>query len=83
MMIGMILTFVLVFVLVFFLTFVLDSEDGWDDFDFRASFDFRAFYASFPFQLRKIGIERNVLLHCKSIILKVLYRVSSAVCYLA
>ena len=25
--------------------------------------------ASFPFQLRKIGIERNVLLHCKSIIL--------------
>ena len=24
---------------------------------------------SFPFQLRKIGIERNVLLHCKSIIL--------------
>ena len=31
--------------------------------------------ASFPFQLRKIGIERNVLLHCKSIILvvKVLY----------
>jgi hypothetical protein len=25
--------------------------------------------ASFPFQLRKIGIERNVLLRCKSIIL--------------
>ena len=25
--------------------------------------------ASFPFQLRKIGIERNVLLHYKSIIL--------------
>ena len=25
--------------------------------------------ASFPFQLRKIGIERNVLLHVKSIIL--------------
>jgi hypothetical protein len=25
--------------------------------------------ASFPFQLRKIGIERNVLLYCKSIIL--------------
>ena len=25
--------------------------------------------ASFPFQLRKIGIERNVLLHFKSIIL--------------
>ena len=25
--------------------------------------------ASFPFQLRKIGIERNVLLHCKRIIL--------------
>ena len=25
--------------------------------------------ASFPFQLRKIGIEQNVLLHCKSIIL--------------
>ena len=28
--------------------------------------------ASFPFQLRKIGIERNVLLHCKSVILLVL-----------
>ena len=28
--------------------------------------------ASFPFQLRKIGIERNVLLHCKSIIILVL-----------
>ena len=25
--------------------------------------------ASFPFQLRKIGIELNILLHCKSIIL--------------
>jgi hypothetical protein len=25
--------------------------------------------ASFPFQLRKIGIERNVLLHCLHIIL--------------
>ena len=32
--------------------------------------------ASFPFQLRKIGIERNVLLHCKSIILVLNFVVS-------
>jgi hypothetical protein len=34
--------------------------------------------ASFPFQLRKNGIERNVLLHCKSIILVLNFVISSS-----